>query len=278
MHWSRLPRLVRFLVLAIVTVSTVLLHKQATRAQEARPGQNGQVTLPPVDVSTSKRAKQPKGKKQVAKRAPPIVAPPPPKVESATGPVPGYLASRSATGIKTDTPLKEIPQSISVVTADRVTDQGVATVQQSLRYVPGVFADAYGPDSRGDYPRVRGSDPEIYLDGMRLANSGKFNEARLDPYMFSRIEVLRGPSSVLYGSTTTAGIINLVSKRPQEEAYREIGVQYGSFNRKQIQTDMTGKLTADGEWLYRFVGIARDSDTQTDFVKDDRVTIAPSIT
>jgi len=192
--------------------------------------------------------------------------------------VQGYLASRSATGIKTDTPLKEIPQSISVVTADRVTDQGVATVQQSLRYVPGVFADAYGPDSRGDYPRVRGSDPDIYLDGTRLVDSFKFNETRLDPYLLSRIEVLRGPSSGLYGNTTTAGIVNLVSKRPQEEAYREIGVQYGSFNRKQIQTDMTGKLTADGEWLYRFVGIARDSDTQTDFVKDNRVTLAPSIT
>ena len=279
MYGSRLSRRARFSVLAIVTVSAVLLHKQATRAQDAaRPAQNGQVTLPPVDVDTSKRAKQPKGKKQVAKRAPPIQAPPSPKVESATGLVHGYLASRSATGIKTDTPLKEIPQSISVVTADRVTDQGVATVQQSLRYVPGVFADAYGPDSRGDYPRVRGSDPDIYLDGTRLVDSFKFNETRLDPYLLSRIEVLRGPSSVLYGNTTTAGIVNLVSKRPQEEAYREIGVQYGSFNRKQIQTDMTGKLTADGEWLYRFVGIARDSDTQTDFVKDNRVTLAPSIT
>ena len=277
------PRRARGLALAATTVSIGLLCEHAVHGQEAaqqeapqRPQQSGQVALPPVEVNTSRRVRPPQRKKQVAKRAPPIE--PPPKVENATGPVQGYLASRSATGIKTDTPLNEIPQSISVVTADRVTDQGAATVQQSLRYVPGVFADAYGPDSRGDYSRIRGSDPEVYLDGLRLVNSGKFNEARLDPYMFSRIEVLRGPSSVLYGSTTTAGIINLVSKRPQEEAYREIGVQYGSFNRKQIQTDMTGKLTADGEWLYRFVGIARDSDTQTDFVKDNRVTIAPAIT
>ena len=83
----------------------------------------------------------------------------------------GYLANQSGTGTKTDTPLRETPQSITVVTADRITDQGALTVQETLRYVPGVFADAYGPDSRGDYPRIRGQDPNIYLDGTRVVNT-----------------------------------------------------------------------------------------------------------
>ena len=172
-----------------------MLHKQATRAQEAaRPAQNGQVTLPPVDVDTSKRAKQPKGEKQVAKRAPPIVAPPPPpKVETATGPVRGYLASQSGTGTKTNTPLRETPQSITVGHRRPCHRSGRATVQETLRYVPGVFADAYGPDSRGDYPRIRGQDPYIYLDGTRVVNTFQFNEWRPDPYTLERIEVLRGP-------------------------------------------------------------------------------------
>ena len=130
----------------------------------------------------------------------------------------GYLANQSGTGTKTDTPLRETPQSITVVTADRVTDQGALTVQESLRYVPGVFADAYGPDSRGDYPRIRGQDPNIYLDGTRVVNTFQFNEWRPDPYTLERIEVLRGPASVLYGDTSTAGLLNLVSKRPQAEA------------------------------------------------------------
>ena len=151
-----------------------------------------------------------------------------------------------------------------MVTADRITDQGAPTVQESLRYVPGVFADAYGPDSRGDYPRIRGQDPNIYLDGTRVVNTYNFNEWRPDPYTLERIEVLRGPSSVLYGDTSTAGLLNLISKRPQAEAANEIGVQYGSFNRKQVQIDSTGKLTKDGEWLYRFIGVYRDSNTQTD--------------
>jgi iron complex outermembrane receptor protein len=200
------------------------------------------------------------------------------RTETATGPVRGYLAGQSGTGTKTDTPLRETPQSITVVTADRITDQGALTVQESLRYVPGVFADAYGPDSRGDYPRIRGQDPNIYLDGTRVVNTFQFNEWRPDPYTLERIEVLRGPASVLYGDTSTAGLLNLVSKRPQAEAFNEIGVQYGSFNRKQVQLDSTGKVTKDGEWLYRFIGVFRDSGTQTDYVPDDRIVLAPSLT
>jgi iron complex outermembrane receptor protein len=200
------------------------------------------------------------------------------RTETATGPVRGYLANQSGTGTKTDTPLRETPQSITVVTADRVTDQGALTVQESLRYVPGVLADAYGPDSRGDYPRIRGQDPNIYLDGTRVVNTFAFNEWRPDPFTLERIEVLRGPASVLYGDTSTAGLLNLVSKRPQAESFNEIGVQFGNFSRKQVQMDSTGKLTKDGEWLYRFVGVFRDSGTQTDYVPDDRIVLAPSLT
>ena len=200
------------------------------------------------------------------------------RTETGTGPVRGYLANQSGTGTKTDTPLRETPQSITVVTADRVTDQGALTVQEALRYVPGVFADAYGLDSRGDYPRIRGQDPNIYLDGTRVVNTFTFNEWRPDPYTLERIEVLRGPASVLYGDTSTAGLLNLVSKRPQAEAFNEIGVQFGSFNRKQVQMDSTGKLTKDGEWLYRFIGVFRDSGMQTDFVPDNRILLAPSLT
>ncbi|WP_213287797.1 TonB-dependent siderophore receptor [Bradyrhizobium sp. sGM-13] len=215
---------------------------------------------------------------QRAQTAPDAAAAADARAETGTGPVRGYLANQSGTGTKTDTPLRETPQSITVVTADRVTDQGAVTVQESLRYVPGVFADALGPDSRGDYPRIRGQDPNIYLDGTRMVNTWQFNEWRPEPYTIERIEVLRGPSSVLYGDTSTAGLLNLISKRPQAESFNEIGVQFGSFNRKQVLMDSTGKLTKDGEWLYRFIGVLRDSNSQTDYVPDDRIVLAPSLT
>ncbi len=187
-------------------------------------------------------------------------------------------ATRSATATKTDTPINEIPQSITVVPQDQIRDQGATTVQEALRYVPGVYADAYGPDTRGDGELVRGTTPVTYLDGMRLLNGGYWNQNRPDPYTLSRIEVLRGPGSVLYGDSPSGGLVNLVSKRPQEKEHREIGLQYGSYNWKQIQTDMTGKLTPDGEWLYRLVGIYRDADYQTDYVKNDRQLLMPAIT
>lgn len=273
---------------------SALIACSATTSATAQTASSGAQPLPPVVVEKQnqpqRRAKPMRTRQATAARASraprgqgsaaPAVAAASSSgaIESATGPVRGYIANQSATGTKTDTPLRETPQSITVVTADRARDQGATTVQEALRYVPGVFADAYGPDSRGDYPRFRGQDPNIYLDGTRMVNTYTFNEWRPEPYTLERMEVLRGPASVLYGDTSVAGLLNLISKRPQEQEYREIGVQYGTFNRKQIQTDMTGKLTKDGEWLYRFVGVFRDSDYQTDYVKNDRILIAPSLT
>lgn len=235
-----------------------------------------QTSLPQIDVQRAPRSSgatvsQPAGESAPASESAPVQ-------ENAFSAVQGYLANRSATGTKTDTPIGEIPQSITVVTADEIRDQGAKTVQESLRYVPGAFADAYGPDSRGDYPRVRGSDPNIYLDGTQAINAWLFNEWRPDPYTLSRVEVLRGPASVLYGATSTAGIINMVSKLPQAQSHNEIELQYGSFDRKQVQFDSTGKLTADGQWLYRVIGVFRDANYQTDLVKDDRILIQPAIT
>lgn len=255
----------------------------------------GQTALPPVVVEQAKpRAATARplqrsqwaaatGRRRAARAPnPPAAAPAAVQAasvgESATGPVQGYLATVSGTGTKTDTPLNQTAQSISVVSAERIRDQGVSSIQETLRYVPGVFAEPGGVDSRNDYFKVRGQDPNIYLDGTRVNNRNNFNEWRVDPYMLERIEVFRGPASVLYGDTSTAGLVNLISKRPRAENFNEVGVSFDNFGRKQIQLDSTGKLTKDGEFLYRFVGLFRDSGTQVDFVPDNRILLAPSIT
>ncbi|GEL42752.1 ferrisiderophore receptor [Methylorubrum extorquens] len=198
--------------------------------------------------------------------------------ESAFGPVPSYVAQRSATGTKTDTALKETPQSISVVGEQQVREQAATSVQEALRYTAGVAAEAYGPSTRGDYPRIRGSDAAIFLDGLRLKDPDVFNEPRPDPYTLSRFEVLRGPASTLYGSSPVGGLINLVSKRPLDVPYTEAGVRFGNYGWKEAFTDSTGRLTEDGQFLYRFVGIGRLADAQTDFVANDRYVINPSVT
>lgn len=198
---------------------------------------------------------------------------------SATGPVHGYAAARSATATKTDTPLIETPSSISIVTRERIEDQGATSLQDALNYAAGVRSDAYGLDSRTDSVRVRGTYPTEFKDGLSRQLTGFYTSStRNDPYLFERIEVLRGPASMLYGQGSTAGIINLVSKRPLPYAQKEVGLQYGSFDRKQLQADLTGPLTEDGKWLYRLVAVGRDAETQVDHVDDDRKLIAPSLT
>ncbi|SFU34356.1 iron complex outermembrane recepter protein [Polaromonas sp. YR568] len=198
--------------------------------------------------------------------------------ETATGPVVGYRAKRAATATKTDTPLSETPQAVTVITSQQITDQGATNLQDALGYAAGVRSDAYGLDSRTDSVRVRGASPDNYLDGLREAYGYYTSRTRADPYTLERLEVLRGPSGMLFGAGTAAGVVNMVSKRPQAEAQREVGVQYGSYGRKQFQLDLTGPLTQDGEWLYRLIALKRNSDTQVDYVPDDRSLIAPSLT
>lgn len=197
--------------------------------------------------------------------------------ETATGPVHGFVARRSATATKTDTPVMETPQSITVITRDRMEAQGAQSVQQAIGYTAGVYAGPYGNDARGDWGKFRGTDFTQYRDGL-LNQVGFYNNVRADVYALERIDVLRGPSSMLFGQGAVGGILNLVSKRPQAEAAREVGVQFGNYNRKQVQADLTGPLDAEGKWMYRLVALARDSDTQVDYVPDNRYLIAPSLT
>ena len=90
--------------------------------------------------------------------------------------------------------------------------------------------------------------------------------------------MLKGPSGMLYGQGAVGGILNQVSKRPQAEAAREIGISYGNYQRKQIQADLTGPIDEEGKWLYRVVALGRDSNASIKHVKDDRYFIAPSLT
>ena len=248
-------------------------------------------SLPPVVVETKQEAPKAKAKaKKKASSKGPIVAtqqpaPQPPAEptgpgnanasdKTAYGPVKDYSAKNTATGIKTDTPLKEIPQSISVVGAEQIRDQGAHTLQETLRYLPGVIADGYGFDGRTDSSFIRGTEAAEYLDGLKRTFNYYIYNYRIDPYFMERIEVLRGPASVLYGQAPVGGILNAVSKRPQSEQGGEITVEYGTFDFKQVKFDMTGPVTSDGKWSYRLTGAARDAETQVDYVDDDRLRAA----
>ena len=183
----------------------------------------------------------------------------------------------SSSATKTDTPIIETPRSVNVITEQRIADQGMQSVQDALMYTPGVFGATFGYDTRGDWAYVRGVSPVQYRDGLQEI-FGFYNNVRPHPYALERVDIVKGPASTLYGQSSIGGIVNLTSKMPEAEASREAFVEYGTHNRKQIGVDMTGALDANGEFLYRFVGAFRDSDTQVDFVDDNSYLFAPSFT
>ncbi|RST53044.1 TonB-dependent siderophore receptor [Variovorax sp. MHTC-1] len=202
--------------------------------------------------------------------------------ESATGPVAGYVAKRSATGTKTDTPIIETPQSISVVTADQMQVQKAQSLQDALGYTAGVASQVVNANPlTSDSLLLRGfeSVPEsgnFYRDGMRYMTT--IFGGKQEPYGLERLEVIKGASSVLYGAVAPGGLINSVSKRPTLTPLRELNLEYGSFNRKQASADFGGALDENGVWSYRLTALVRDSDTPVDYTRDDRVYIAPALT
>lgn len=186
-------------------------------------------------------------------------------------------ARRATTATKTDVALIETPQAISVITADQFIDQGALNFEDTLRYSSGVTGETFGLDSRNANVVIRGMDAVEYLDGMRRI-FGFLNFARTDVYTLERVEILRGPSSMLYGAGSAGGLVNQTSKRPRFEHASEIGFQYGSYDRKQVQFDLTGPLGSGDTFAARLVGVAREANTQVDFVPDDRLLLMPSFT
>jgi len=202
-------------------------------------------------------------------------------VESAYGPVDGYVATRSATGTKTDTPILEIPQTINVVTAEQVQTQGARNLTQALRYTPGLNVAGFTDrNAIADEITSRGFAPTpLYLDGAYLPYAGSLGGApQIDPYTLERIEVLKGPSSVLYGQNQPGGIINMVSKRPTTEQRSQVKLGAGSYDRVNGAFDTSGPIDDQKEFTYRIVGVGKKGGQQVDHTHSERMLLAPSLT
>ncbi|WP_162957918.1 TonB-dependent siderophore receptor, partial [Pseudomonas aeruginosa] len=197
--------------------------------------------------------------------------------EDPLGPTSGYVAKRSMTGTKTDTPILETPRSISVATRQQMTDRAVHNLDDAVRYMPGVVASSFGSDSRSDWLKVRGFKPTQFLDGLPMA-TGSYNNPKLETWNLERLALLRGPASSVYGQTPPGGMLDMVSLRPQGIASHELKAEIGNYNHKQVSFDSTGPIDDEGRFLYRLSGVVRDSNTQVDHIDDKRYNIAPSLT
>ncbi len=197
--------------------------------------------------------------------------------ESAWGPAPTIVAKQSASGTKTDTPIVKTPQSISVVTREEMNMRQPKTVKEALNYAPGVFASR-GSSNTIDAVEIRGFtsvNTNQYLDGIKLQGDN-YSEVSMDPYMLERVELLRGPASVLYGKSNPGGVITMVSKRPTTEPLHEIQFKMGSDNLYQTGFDFSDAIDDAGVYSYRLTGVARSQNTQQQMSKEKRYSIAPS--
>jgi iron complex outermembrane receptor protein len=190
-----------------------------------------------------------------------------------------YVATDTTAGTKTDVPLVETPQSVSVITHDEIELLQIQNLEQATRYTAGIISGSYGGDDRFDWLTLRGFTPTEYLDGLRLPTAAVAEaQSRLDVYALQQIEILKGPSSALYGQVPPGGLVNMVSKRPSADDFGEAQIQIGTFNQRQAAFDSTGPIDSGKTVLYRLSGLLRDTDAQVLYDHDRRSLLAPALT
>ncbi|NHN68433.1 TonB-dependent receptor [Pseudomonas sp. AF76] len=196
--------------------------------------------------------------------------------ESAQGPVKGYHATRSASATRTDTAIHETPQSISVVSRDVVQDLSATRLQDALDYAGGVGrANNFGGQGLTTFT-VRGfTTGEFYRNGFPI-NRGYPNMP--DANTIERLEVLRGPATMLYGRGDPGGTFNVVSKQPLAERTVTLGSQVNDQGMRRGTLDASGPLDEEGRLAYRLNVIGEGGDTFRDHVETERYGIAPVVT
>lgn len=171
------------------------------------------------------------------------------------------------------------PQVINTIAAKEIEQRHASSVNEILRYAPGVSTEVRGSTSYMSEYKIRGFnvDQEFY-NGLQLPYNVTGNtKARIDPLLNESVDILKGPSSVLYGGGSPGGLVNIQSKKPQKEAKTELGFNTGNRNLKEGYLDSTGQI-ANSDWNYRLLGKATESDEQAHTTRYENYLVAPSVT
>ncbi|UBF26358.1 TonB-dependent siderophore receptor [Kovacikia minuta CCNUW1] len=184
----------------------------------------------------------------------------------------GYFIPDATTATRTDTPLRDIPQSIQVVPRQVIEDQKILRISDAVRNVSGVTPQG-GYSGLTDNYNIRGFTT---YDNLR---DGYYAQDNLvNPTNIERIEVLKGPASVLYGQFEPGGVVNYVTKKPLSEPYYFAEFTAGSFSTYRPSIDLSGPLNTDKTLLYRLNAAYESSGSFIDFVDQKQFSIAPSLT
>ena len=199
--------------------------------------------------------------------------------EDPTAPLKGIVATRTLSATKTAAEIVKTPQSVSVVTRDQMRALDVTSVSQALRYSAGVFTEYRGSSNRNDEVFVRGfSYVPKFLDGLSYGATASSQTGTFDPWLLERVELVRGPASVLFGQVNPGGLIAMTSKRPVSQPIHELQFRAGNHHLAEGAFDFGGPLSDDGRLLYRLNGIARTQNSQVEDYKETRMAIAPALT
>lgn len=270
-----------FRVAASATASVLVLWPQAMFAQ-SNSGPASQ-SLPSVVVTSpekrtaataARRSGRPAAQSAAASRNPQPKREETTIVENPRGAVQGYVAGRSMAGTKTDTPIMQTPQSLSVIGGEQIRDQKPGKFDEIMRYTPGVVAGTFGADTRNDWFLVRGfksDDVGLFLDGLQLFYTS-YASWKLQPFNLARVEVPRGPSAMLYFGSSPSGIVNAVSKMPPAEPIRYLETGVNNFGNAYFAFDLGGPVATspeNGTLFYRVVGQVQNGGTQVDFTPDN---------
>jgi len=190
----------------------------------------------------------------------------------------GYRVPNATSATRTDTPLRDIPRSIQVVPQQVLEDQKAFRLDEAVRNVSGVTSGASfgGAGGAGEEFIIRGfSDASIFRDGFQGDAEGSAFSSLRETANVERVEVLKGPASVLYGNLEPGGVINLVTKKPLEEPFYSGELSIGSFSFYRPQIDLSGPLTPDKSLLYRLNAVYENSSSFRDFTQIERFFAAP---
>ncbi len=190
---------------------------------------------------------------------------------SDTKPVKGYNPKKSTASTKTDTPLINVPQAITVIPQDVIKDQSAQSVQDVIRYVPGVTSSMGEGNRDAIVFRGNRTTSDLFIDGLR-------DDVQVfrDLYNTDRVEVLKGPNGMIFGRGGAGGVLNRVTKKAGWDPVKDLGITYGAWNQKRVTGDFGQGLT--DEVAFRVNAVYEDSDSFRDGVSMERFGINPTVT
>lgn len=250
-------------------LTLTLFSSNAVLAQQA---------LPTIEVGAARRSAAPQRAAQptIAPVSGPVVPVASSRPSEPKTPAEGYVVTNATTATKTDVPLKELPVDVAVVPKQVIADQAANRLQEALENVSGVHGN--NNDLIGCVYKLRGFTVfDIFRNGLNTAAGGActtiFETANLE-----RIEVLKGPASVLYGRAEPGGLINMVTKQPLDQPRYMVEQEFGSYDHYRTQWDVTAPIKEIPGLSYRFSGAYQDEGSFRAFQGGRRLFLAPVVT